>query len=1284
MILDTYTIKAKLVLTGVLFLAYFSVHGQQESILFHEGKIEWSPQSDTGNGEQGVFYFPFTFSDAEYTGCPLRYPVYHLRIPLPGPSNINCSLRSVSTQELIEPGTEWRKALPGTFDIQSRVSRDRNHYFADIRLIPLSTSGQSIWALESFLLAIQTTPIEKATDRNGEYALFSVLDEGSIFRLPVSQSGMYKMDYDFLSGLGVDMGQIDPAQIQLFGNGGGPLPESLSSARIDDLAENPLLVIGGEDGSFDPGDLILFYAEGPDVWTFDPLEGRYNYVRNIYDTHNYYFLRTNVENGLRITSVPDVSHTGYQSSTSDFPQVYENDKTNLLAQYDHTEGTGQSWYGESFFSTKEQDFLSKFDVASLLLGEPLQYELVFAARNGSASTVSLTIGDETFSRSINGVSIQSPEATYAREGRIEGSLLLASTPGQLKVKTNAYQGWLDKIQLNGRRLTSYQNKPLILSDRFSLEQEKAGFEIAQAPDGLIIWNITDAVRPFEQGLSNSEGGKKRFGYSPEDQLLRFIAFRPQDVSLIPGKASRVENQNLHGIFDADMIIVYHPDFRQQAERLAAHRRDFNGFDVNTVAIQQIYNEFSSGRQDPTAIRDFVKMIYDRNEEFAYLLLFGDGSYDYKSILNSANNDNFIPVYETKESLNPISGYVSDDYFALLSDDEGYDLEGDMDIAIGRLPVRTAAQAKILVDKIIAYETSPESDGDWQNRIALIADDEDASRHLDQTETVAKYLQQNHPVFNLEKIYLDAFKQEVNPGGHRYPEANKSINDNVFKGILAMTYIGHGGPGGFAQERVLRLEDIYSWNNDPKLPLLITATCSFAGFDDPAINTAGEASILKENGGVISLFSTVRLVYSNENSILINAVFNEIFTKYDGHYLKLGEVLRYAKNKIGNKDNKRKFFLFGDPAMQLALPEYQVFTTSINGKDVQQGVFQDTLRALSKVRIEGYVGNIEGQVMTDFNGVIYPTVFDKVKLTQTLGNDSGSPIRSFDTQKQVLFKGEASVKNGQFDFEFILPKDIDYRNGFGKLSYFYSNGDNREANGYFNEFMIGGTSEEAILDEEGPVISLYLNHTGFTSGDVTNNRPILLALLNDASGINISGTSIGHDLRAVLDDDLAGSFNLNAFFQSSRDDYTSGVIQFPLNKLDPGRHKLYLEAWDILNNKGEATVDFIVADEEAQVLTHLFNYPNPVDAFTRFYFEHTLPDTELDVRITIFDLSGRLVKTIEALAVSDGYRINHIEGDGNGDGGNALPNGTYVYHVRVNSAVLGLAVESAFEKLVLIK
>jgi hypothetical protein len=1273
----------RLLVVFILVLPGTASSQNDSSARFIAHEIEWNEiqqEYQTGFPE----YFPLTFPDAQFSGEEQRFPVLFLRIPIDFTGDLTWDLVPTTERSTQINAEEWTSLFEQDYPVDIRVSLAGEAAYALIDLVPLRTVDGQINLLTGFRLTLRTHKAEDWQHRNREYAVISELNEGTFYKIAIEKTGIYRLDRDYLTAQGIDPSGIDPNRIQLFGNYGSPLPESLEISRIDDLRENPMYFSGDNDSAFEEGEFFLFYAEGPDTWKYNVETGRYDYTQNVYDVQNYCFLKTDGPDGFRMATRETLSNPGYLTREADHPQVYESDRTNLLAQYDHTEGTGQDWYGESFFSTKEQDFSGYFDFSDQLVDREVQFFVRFAARHGSQSVLGLEINENRYTQIINGVSIQSPEATYARNGIIEGSFVPGKPIDRVVVTTNAYQGWLDRIEINVRKPLVLENKPLFFSDRFSVSQAETGYELTAESGDFLIWDITDPLEPVVQQYVPSSNQRFTFSHA-SGEVARFAAFHPGDVKTYPGRAVRTPNQNLHGIFEADMVIVYHEDFREAAEMLADHRRMHNGFNVLTADIEQIYNEFSSGKQDPTAVRDLAKMIYDRDPDFRYLLLFGDGSYDYRGILlNDENNDNYVPVYETRESLNPISGYVSDDYFALLSDNEGNELSGDLDIAVGRLPVSTREQANLLVEKIIAYETSPGNNGDWQNRLALIADDEDYSRHLDQSETVASYLREEHPVFNVEKIYLDAFQQEVNPGGARYPEVNKTINDQIFKGVLAMTYIGHGGPGGFAQERILKLEDIYGWNNENKLPLLITATCSFAGFDDPSINTAGEASILKENGGVIALFSTVRLVYSNENSKLINSVYEELFSKYDGEYQKLGDILKHAKNKIGNKDNKRKFFLFGDPAMQLALPKHQVYTSRINGIDVRTQAFPDTLRALNKVRVEGFIGDENGNLQSNFNGIIYPTVFDKERLIKTLGNDPNSPIREFELQKQVLFKGSASVVNGEFSFEFIIPKDIDYRYGEGKISYYYDNLDNIDATGYFDAFTIGGSTDEELTDQEGPQITLYLNHTGFRSGDVTSNRPVLLAFLNDETGINISGTSIGHDPGAILDGDQQQYFRLNDFFESSVDDYSSGMIEFPLDRLDPGLHTLYVEAWDLLNNKGEASIEFIVANEEEQVLSGIFNYPNPLSDRTFFHFEHTLPDTDLDVTLFIYDIGGRLVKTLRANAFTDGHQVSGIRWEGNAENGQKLPNGVYYYTIEVDSSVLGVSVSSAFEKLVIIK
>jgi hypothetical protein len=468
-------------------------------------------------------------------------------------------------------------------------------------------------------------------------------------------------------------------------------------------------------------------------------------------------------------------------------------------------------------------------------------------------------------------------------------------------------------------------------------------------------------------------------------------------------------------------------------------------------------------------------------------------------------------------------------------------------------------------------------------------------------------------------------------------------------------------------------------------LLITATCSFASYDDPSITSAGEVAFLKEDGGAIGLFTTVRAVYSLDNKRLTQAVFDTIFTKVDGEYMEIGEIMRRSKNsnwEDTTRVNARKFSLLGDPGLKLAIPKFKIYTTAVNGIPVNATL--DTLRALDKVTITGFVGDESGNILSNFNGILNPTVFDKTFLAQTLGNDASSPVKDFKMQNRVLFKGAASVTNGTFSFTFIIPKDIDYSYGKGKISYYATDGIKEDANGYFEGLIIGGTSATSVIDDQGPDIELFMNNEQFVFGGVTDANPILFAKLTDDFGINISGNSIGHDLTAVLDEDTQQSFILNSFYEAELDDYTKGTVKFPLSGLENGKHTISLKAWDIANNSNESYTEFYVTDEAENGLAHVLNYPNPFANQTCFQFEHNLANTELEVLIYIYSISGQLVKTIEHQGYYDGFRVTDIKWDGTDDFGSKLANGVYLYKIKVKASQFNLRKESEFEKLVILK
>ena len=1173
----------------------------------------------------------------------------------------------------------------------SILVEDKKKFYAGVSFVPFRRNGSAVERLLSCTIEIDHIPDQSLYYKAGPNNNFnSILSDGALYQLAISKRGIYKIDFNYLSStLGINAASLDPNTIQLFGHPGGTLPESNMETRIDDLAELPIFIHGADDGQFDTGDFILFYGEGADKWHYNETSEDIRFENNPFDEKNFFILKIASQNGKRIESQTISQAPNYTSSSHDAYEHYENDLINLLGEFGQTSGSGQRWFGESFVNQKSQSFGGQFNFSDIILNEPFQFVLNFAGRSSNTTQLSINVDGTPFSTTINSVNTSDIEGRYARIVELRGSKVLTNSNPEMVLSFaegtgSSTSGWLDFLQINYRQNNIYRGTPIYLKDLSALNSGIASFEISGTDNNTVVWNISDPLSPIEQ-VGSLQGQNLSFNYDA-NQFNEFIVFNPSDILEEPEFVEVLENQNLHGLNDLDMLIIYPKVFEEEALRLAEHRRAYSGLVVEAIEVNKVFNEFSASKKDPTAIRDFAKLLYDRNDRFKFLLLFGDGTYDYRNITPGLEDQNFVPAYETKESLEPLKAFPTDDFFALLGDNEGATLRGAIDIAVGRIPVSTIEDARAVVDKIIYYETNSNTLGDWRNRLAFVADDEDSNIHLNDADGIARRVENSFGVFNQEKIYFDAFKQESTPGGDRYPEANKKLNDEVFKGVLVLNYLGHGGPKGWSQERVLKIDDINSWENMDELNLMVTATCSFTGFDDPALITAGESAILNPNGGAVALFSTVRAVYASQNERLTRAVFDTIFTRPGNELLEIGEILRRSKNSNSADTvniNARKFLLIGDPALKLALPEYDVQTIQINGKEINPES-PDTIRALQTVTINGIIADQSGMKIDNFNGTIFPTVFDKSTEIQTLSNDISSPSRKFNVQKNIIFKGAATVENGSFRFSFVVPVDINYEFGFGKISYYATDGVETDAGGYFTGFVVGGTEEGILTDNEGPEIELFLNDDRFVSGGITNNSPNLFAKLSDKNGINVTGTSIGHDLTAVLDENTQGTFILNDFYESEMDDYTRGTVTFPLGELENGKHSLRIKAFDVANNPGEAFTEFIVTDSESNALKHVMNYPNPFTSSTNFMFEHDLAGTPLDVLIHIYTISGKLIKTIRTNVLSNGFRVDDIQWNGKDDFENQIGRGIYLYKIKVMSDELNLIRESEFEKLVILR
>lgn len=1274
----------KRVYTLLLFFSAICFHHlAAQQVIRHPLTLAWSEEN------------PLRFEGAgEYFADP-RLPIYTYRFPIAGNADITGSL-VINTKETIDLSSLSPKpVLPRVAIVSGVAEAERGKWYARVWVMPLtSQGGTKAERVLSGELQIEVKLKSNISYRSGPpFKESSVLAQGTIHRVAVNKKGVHKIDYNFIKDkLGIDPGSFSSERIAIFGNGPGRLPQRNSEFRIDDLEESYMLGVGTEDGRMDQGDYFLWYAEGPDSWKFDPDERIYHMDKNIYDESNHYYIIINGPQRTKISSRSDAANGVYASTTSLVSQRLEEDKLNLLGRY-RTPGSGQEWYGDEFAIINEADYTDKFDLSAIVPSDTVYYKVRFAARSSNLSRFYVSFDQREFNKSVGGVSLGNFESSFANDAIIQGHFLSDNGINSIRVRYPDANGinaraWTDYIEINHWRRNQYvTGKPLYLRDPRSYYLGTPTMSITGFPDGGMIWDITNPLRPITQGYN--AGSNTTFAGQPYNDIpSEYIVFHPVNDVSVPVYEKAISNQNVHSLQRADLVIIYYDEFEAAAVKLADHRRSHSQMEVTAIPVSQIFEEFGGGSKDPTSIRDFARMLYTRDQDFRYLLLVGDATYDYLNRFPEVPYHNFIPAFESEESLDPIRSFPSDDYFALLDESEGFDLFGAIDIAVGRMPVATAEEAMAIVNKIVHYDTSPSTLNDWRQRVVIVADDQDHNIHLNQADGLAVEKAAEHPELNINKIYLDAYPQESTPGGDRYPSVNEDLDLNIQKGALTISYLGHGGQNGWTQERILGINQAKSYDNIDNMPLFITATCSFAGYDEPSFTTAGEHLLTNPAGGAIALMTTVRAVYSGSNERLTDGVLSRIYNPdQPGEYPGIAEVLRRAKNVgLDSIDiNARKFTLLGDPSMRLAFPRYDVAVTQINGHAVPGGII-DTLSALEKSTISGVILDDNGAVIENFNGKISLTVFDKVQARKTLANDEDSSQRSFNTQNKQLFKGTATVEAGHWTIEFVLPKDLDFSYGNGKMS-FYAHNNVTDAAGYFTSFFIGGVSTDGLADDQPPVIQLFMNDENFVTGGITDAQPDIYALLMDDNGINVSGTGVGHDIEAILDNDDKNSFILNDYYQATLDNYRSGEVRYPLNDLAPGKHTLKLIAWDLANNPAEAYLEFFVLDSEGPVLEHVLNYPNPFTTSTNFQFEHNRPGVEMNLQVQIFSINGRLVKTIEKEAfISEGYRVDDLPWDGLDDSGNQIGKGVYVYRIRVAYNINGTkeVIESKAEKLVILR
>lgn len=1300
-------------LFGLLLLSTLSLSAQENQPVWNTpataARPVAAPEAKTGGtGKEAALpaWWPRAIFDADRQGLPLAHEVRQLSR---GATGFTAHLSDQRWQAL---STAEREALPGLGTpgpeavLHTAFGTSRKVPFATVDIEPYRTNpatGQ-VERLMDYRLEIVEEHGATRAGRAADYPDNSKLAQGDWYRFTVPKDGVYELTYSFLRQLGVDVDDLASDAINIYGNHAGMLPFTNSPHLPTDLLQNAVLVEDGGDGRFDPGDRILFYATGAQRWVLNNGGTRFNHVKNIYSDSASYFVGINTDLPKRISPAPPPPGPETdQVTTFNDRQVIDNDRINLLK-------SGRVMFSERFDNVTSYNY--GFSLPNLHAGDTTWLEVKLLGRSiGGPSSFSVQAGG--VQKTINITAVGTEETSPY--GRYESSLIGVPNGGpslSVAVTFNKYDpvtsiGFMDFLEVNARRNLIMSGDQMAFRDLASVGTGRVGrFILEQASNVQHVWDVTTPTDAREVEVT-VEGARKSF-LASTDSLREFIAFKASGL-LSPTAIGRVAPQDLHATaLPTDLVIVVPSEFRSEAERLAQFRRE-EGLTVVVATLQQVFNEFSSGQRDATAIKRYMKMLYDRAGSDPlllprYLLLFGDGSYNNLAL--GGNNQNWIPTYQSENSWELIRSYTSDDYFVILADGRGDAQNDPIDMGVGRLPVSSLQQAKEVVDKLLNYDkldlqdvpgTSCDAGGDggakdWRTTVLFCADDQDGAGyegkvHMNNSDILARRVENESPWLNINKIYLDAYVQLTTPGGQRYPEAANELRDRVQKGTLLVNYVGHGGEVGWAHERFLDNATILGWTNFNRLPLFMTATCEFSRWDDPARTSAGEYVLLNPGGGGIGLMTTTRIAYSSQNQMLSNYFYDVVFKTTDeqGRPQRMGDVYRRTKvaatpSGTSGTPNHRNFSLLGDPSMRLAMPRNQVAITSITDT---LGNPIDTIKAMATVRVTGIVKGPDGQQLTDFNGLAVPTIFDKKVDVATLVNDpspQATPFQ-FKLRKNSIYRGRATVSNGQFSFAFVVPRDIDYRVDSGRVSV-YAESMATNACGYTNDPLVGASDDNAAADGDGPRIDLYMNDETFVNGGTTDEKPMLFAKLFDESGINTLGSSIGHDLAAVLDANTQNAIVLNDWYEADKDTYKSGQVRYRLSNLAEGTHTLDLKAWDVYNNSSAKSIEFVVAPSAELALEHVLNYPNPFTTHTEFFFEHNRPCTTLDCQVQVFTVAGRLVKTLNRRLQCNGFRSEPMAWDGLDDQGDRIGRGVYIYRLSITTPTGEKA--DKLEKLVILR
>ena len=1083
---------------------------------------------------------------------------------------------------------------------------------------------------------------------SSRYASESVLNSGKWVKIQVAEDGIYKLTAADLKKMGFS--NLD--KVAVYGYGGWPLDEDFSTTYIDDVPEVAV---------WRSADYLLFYGKGPRKWEYSSSDKSFIHTNNPYSNYGYYFVSEKETTGRTMEKAASAAGATLQVTTFDDYVLHEEELVSVNS-------SGRELYGESFTSTLSRDFT--ISVPGITNDEG-KATLSFISRGNGTITMNVD-GNALISGSV---SVPSDEYEVARELYRERAWMADkgetvkvnigySTTGHKNVHLNYF-----RLQMK-RQLKVYDNYTFFRS--LSARGNASRFVIQGADASTLVFDVTDGVNP-QQMETSLNGTELSFSIPASASLREFVVVKPSQIKA-PVTVGEVVNQNLHALPQQDMIIIAQPNFTTQAERLAEAHRTKDNLTVRVVTPESIYNEFSSGTPDATAYRRFMKMFYDRQTSEAdapkYLLLFGDGSFDNRKLTSawkSVDMSNMLLTYQTENSLSSQS-YVIDDYFGFLDDaDNKKSLQNKkLCLGIGRFPIRTVEQATQMVDKVISYMEN-RNIGSWKNNLCFMADDGSntdgfMTEHMEFADQLAGYVESEHPEFLVNKLYYDAYKKDMTAG--TYPDVRSGLQKLLKDGLLLFNYTGHGGTTALSDEKVLTQTDINQFTYT-HLPVWVTATCDFTRFDD--LNTsAGEDVFLNKSSGGIALFTTVRVAYSRPNFPINDNVIRNLFERNNGRRRTLGEVMQATKNTLSSV-YKLGFCLIGDPAVKIAYPEFGMKVTTVNGQSVDGNSI--SFKALEKITVEGEVLDASGQLVTDFTGIVNPTVKDS-KVTVTClknSNKDDSPAFTFTDYPNTIFIGNDSVRNGKFSFTFTVPKDISYSNLQGKMNlYAVDTESGNEAQGNFDNFIVGGTSDTAETDTIGPEIrALYLNDTTFMDGGQVNTTPYFVAELWDKSGVNITGSSVGHDMMLVIDESTVLSYNLNSYYELLPGEDGTGIVKFPIPALEPGKHTAEFWVWDILNNSTVRTFTFEVVEGLKPFLFDVIATPGIAREQVTFHLMHNRPESRMRVGIMVYDLAGRQLWKHEESGTSGLFENYTVSWDLTSGGARMRP-GVYIYRAAIST------------------